>query len=187
MWSQIAQPRRGGGGPLPPSADGQVSAASQKILNAVAWLEQLVHIADPERRQVALVAERGAASSAFERELAKLKADGLIDYPGPNRLRLTAEGAARAQLPARAPTLEELHASMYSRLPRAQAALLKVLIDHYPKPLTREAAGQEADPPQSWRSSAFERNCSALRAVGLIDYPGPNQLKATDVLFLEGA
>lgn len=178
------EPPKGRGGS--PSADGTVTPSQQKLLDALAWLEQSVRITTPDRRQVALIAERSASSSTFEREMAALNKLGLVAYPGPNRLQLTHAGAALAQVPGRAPTLEELHARLYARLPPGQGALLKVLIKAYPKALDRETAGQHADPPQSVRSSTFERNIAALRGLGLIDYPGQGLLQATEVLFLEG-
>ena len=177
-----AQERKGGGPPLPEGLQRKHTV----ILDAIAWLNHTTDIHEPDRRQVALVAERSAASSTWETDLATLQKAGLLTYPGPSKLALTAAGRKLAQVPAQAPTLQDLHAALYARLPRGQAALLKVLIDGYPDAYTRDGAGSRADPPQSAKSSTFETNCSALKALGLIDYPAQGSLRAADVLFLGG-
>jgi uncharacterized protein len=186
-----AIPRKGPPPPLRPAAAaagdtaGGITANQQAILDALGWLEIMAHVAAPDRRQVALVAGRSAASSTWERECAQLRTAGLVDYPGAARMTLTDAGRALAQLPTRPPSLEELHAGLLGRLPTGQANLLGVLIAHHPDAVPRDVAGAECVPPQSPRSSTFERHIAALKALGLLEYPAQGQLRATDVLFLE--
>lgn len=166
------------------ATDHQVSRPQQQILDAIAYFES-VGVPTPSRRQVALVAKVSAVSSGYDKNVSTLRTAGLIDYPAGNRLQLTSEGVKQAQAPAEPPSQVELHDAIRARVSRPQAELLRVLIKAYPSPMPRAAAATESN--QSETSSGFDKNVSTLRTLGLIDYPGPGQLVASPVLFLEGA
>jgi hypothetical protein len=80
-------------------------------------------------------------------------------------------------------TTEELQRAVLSRLPRPQARILEILIDHYPEPVNREALAEKA--AQSPKSSGYTNNLGALRGLGVIDYPSSTEAVALPVLFLE--
>jgi len=161
-----------------------ISRPQQRILDALAFLES-VSIPAPRRGQVALVAEVSSKSSGFEKNLSTLSTAGLICYPGPGLLALTAHGRVVAHRPATPPTTEELQASLIGRVSRPQGTLLRKLIDAYPEPLSREELARRAD--VSAASSGFEKNMSTLRSLGLVDYPTRGAIAASSVLFLDGA
>lgn len=166
------------------SSNEHVSGPQQQILNAMAWLASVTRVHQPKRNQVALVAAVSSVSSGYEKNLSTLRTKGYIEYPGPNLLELTESGAAIAVAPAEV-SQDDLHDAIYRRLSTPQAALLKVLIRVYPHALDREEAARRCAPPVSPSSSGFEKNCSTLRTLGLIEYPQLGALQAQPVLFLE--
>jgi len=154
------------------------------VLDALAWLKT-VDVLAPTRGQVALVARVSSKSSGFEKNVSTLSTAGLLSYPGPGLLQLTAAGRAMANVPEVPPTTEELHEAIYRRLSAPQAVLLGVLISHYPDTLSREDLAAEAE--VSAASSGFEKNVSTLSSLGLVTYPGKGLVAAAPVLFLEEA
>lgn len=75
-----------------------------------------------------------------------------------------------------------LHGMIYEKLPRPQCAILKTVIGAYPRSLTREVVADQAG--ASLTSSAFLNNLSALRSIGLIDYPNRGEVAALPILFM---
>lgn len=173
--------------PLPPegrnTADsGHLSTSQSAILDALAWFES-VRIMAPTRGQVAFQSGVSPKSSGYEKNLSTMRTRGLIDYPLPNRLGLTELGQQAADPPAHPATSESLQASIKSRLSESQGTMLTVLIDVYPDPVTREDLADAC--LVSPRSSGFEKNCSTLRTLGLVDYPAQGLVCATEMLFLD--
>jgi hypothetical protein len=164
----------------PPTGD--LSRPQQALLDALAWLET-VAIQTPIRSQVALVAKVSARSSGFRNNVSVLSSSGLVSYPRDGMLQLTDAGRDAARLPDVAPTTEELQYALYERLSGPQAALLRVLVAHYPAFLSRAALAAGAGVSNA--SSGFRNNVSVLKSLGLIDYPGDGQVVALPVLFLE--
>ena len=62
--------------------------------------------------------------------------------------------------------------------------MLEVLIDAYPEELDKDELAQGTD--QSPTSSGFDKNCSTLRSLGLVDYAPGKRIHATQLLFPEG-
>ena len=81
-------------------------------------------------------------------------------------------------------SIDELHEAWYAKLPRPQAAILRVLIWAFPAPMGRERLAAEVG--QSPTSSGYANNLGALRSLGLLDYRSGGQVVATAVLFPEG-
>lgn len=177
---------------LPPSRAGAPSAvggeslppAKQKILNALAWLAT-VGLTAADRQVVAFVASTSSKSSAYENNVSALRTAGYLDYPGPNRLRLTAAGAERAVAPEAPLTAADLHQQVQALVAPAQWRIVKAAIDAYPTALSREDLAERAS--TSAASSAFENNVSRMRSLGLLDYPQQGYVVATPLLFLEAA
>lgn len=161
---------------------GGLSGPQQRILDSLAWLES-VRVPQAKKVQLALLAEASPTSSAYTNNLGTLRTAGLLEYPGPGLVQLTADGRRAARASERPPTTEELHASLFARLPRPQTRILQALIDVYPKPLEKALVAERAE--ASSTSSAYTNNLGALRSLGLIDYPAPGQVVANDVLFLD--
>jgi hypothetical protein len=169
-------------GPNGRAARGVVSGPQQRILDALARLES-VRILQPKRTQVALFADASPRSSAFANNLGTLRSAGLIDYETSGTVSLTAAGMAEAN-PALAPaTNVALHESLYALVSGPQARILRVLIDAYPRSVTKLDLAHHAE--ASPTSSAYSNNLGTLRSLGLIDYPTPGSVAAQPLLFLE--
>lgn len=176
-----------GGKPARPvhssNGDATVSRPQMAILDALAYFES-IGVSRPTRRQLALVARVSAVSSGYEKNVSTLRTAGLVDYPGPNLLALTATGRAIARTPEVPPSVEELHEAVCARVSKPQSEILRQLIKAYPDSLSREDLAQLSN--QSETSSGFEKNVSTLKSLGLVGYPGPGAVAALPVLFLEG-
>lgn len=166
-----------------PAADlSAMGSAKQRILDALAWLEA-AGIDRAEKVQLALLADQSPKSSGYANNLGALRSGGLIDYPGPAQVALTAAGRAAANAPERPPTTEDLHRTLENRLDAPKWRILKVLIGYYPEAIDRGALAAESG--QSANSSGYANNLGALRSLGFIDYPAGGQVVALPVLFLE--
>lgn len=153
----------------------------QRILDALAWLDSIGN-RGPTRNVVAFLADASPRSSAFANNVSALSSRGLINYPAAGVLEITQAGAKLANKPAAPLSSEELQEMIYSKLPRPQAAILRALIDVYPNQLTRP--GLAAAAGASAGSSAFANNVSALRSLGVIDYPSSGMTVASNMVFL---
>lgn len=160
-----------------------ISRPQQAILDGLAWLE-VIGIDKAARNIAGFLAGASPRSSAFTNNLGALRTAELIDYPGQGLVALTDAGRDMANRPAAPPTSEQLHQTIYQRLPRPQAAILEALIAAYPKSLSRQETADQAG--ASPTSSAFTNNLGALRSIGLIDYPAQGQVEALPLLFLTG-
>ncbi len=160
------------------------SKSQQRILDALAWMQQL-GIAPGRKVQVALLAGASPKSSAYGNNLGALRSAGLIEYPGPGLVALTEAGDAVADAPELPATTGALQAEVFAMVGGSKARILRVLIAAYPNALPKLEVAEKAE--QSPTSSAFGNNLGALRSLGLIDYPQPGWVAAESVLFLEGA
>lgn len=134
------------------------------------------------KTQVAFIAAYAPGSGAFNNPLGKLRSAGLIEYPMPGTVELTAEGRAAAG-PVTAPAdTEELQSRILSRLGGPHQKILRILIDAYPEPLSKEELAYRAG--YSHGSGAFNNPMGAMRTLGLIDYPRPGHAVALPVLFI---
>lgn len=153
----------------------------QRILDAIAWWE-VVGLDKPTRVQVAVAAKYGPEGGAFSNPLGALRTSGLIDYPSPGVVSLTAEGKTLAAQPKVAPTTQELHARIMSILDGPRRRILQPLLDAYPEEMSREdlAAAANYEPV----GGAFSNPLGSLRTLGLIDYPKPGHVVALPILFV---
>jgi hypothetical protein len=167
-----------------PSGSGgaRLEPAKQRILNALAWLTQLGR-ASWTREVVGFVAGASSRSSAFANNLSALRTAGLLDYPQQNYLALTDAGKAQAERRGALLTPADLHVQIERLLEPAQWRLVKVIIDAYPRVMTRDQLADAAG--ASAASSAFANNISRLRTLGLLDYPKQGEVVGTPMLFLE--
>lgn len=164
----------------PASGGARLLAPQQRILDALAAFEAL-GLSQVARQHIAVWSKQSPASSAFGNHLSLLRTAGLIDYPTGGFVSLTAAGRARARPTTPIRDLAQLHAAWYQRLPDAQARILRVLIEHYPRSIERTRLAGLAG--QSPTSSAFGKHLSVLRDLGLVAYPQPAQVAATALLF----
>jgi uncharacterized protein len=160
-----------------------ISAPQQRILDALAAFEAF-GIPQPIRSHVALFADQSPSSSGYRANVSKLSSLGLIAYPGSGQLALTDEGRAMASAAPRFVSSEDLQAAWFQRLSRPQAAMLRILIDRYPRSVEREQFAVESG--QSPTSSGYRANLSHLHSLGLVGYPSSGLVVASSLLFLEG-
>jgi hypothetical protein len=168
-------------GVAPQSAD--VTRPQQRILSVLREMEAL-GLQEMVRGNLAVFAEQSPTSSGYTNNLGRLRTLGLIDYPRSGYVRLTDSGRARTPVCLQAHTLEDLHRAWLSRLARPRAAILSEAIRRHPAPIAKAELASEAN--QSPTSSGYTNNLGALRSLGLIDYPQPGYVVATELLFPEG-
>jgi hypothetical protein len=158
--------------------------AHLRILTAIAWWES-VGVPSPDLGGVAFVAKTSTKSSAFDNNRSRLRVAGYIDYPSSGRVSLTDLGRETAPPPTLPPTNEALHAAIFGKITPALGRMLRPLIDAYPGDLSLEEFAKQAG--TSTTSSAFDNNRSWLKARGLAEYPRTGFVRATPLLFPEGA
>lgn len=155
----------------------------EKILDAIAWWRQ-AGVETPTRVQVACVAGYTASGGTFTRYVSALSSDGLIYYPDTGTVDLTSAGVTKAQAPAAAPSLAELHDRVRGVLDAPHRKILDVLLDAGGDELGRtevaERSGYEAS------GGTFVRYVSHLSSLGLVWYPKRGTVAAATILFPEG-
>lgn len=188
----ISRPQMAAGAVKPPnralltastSADGELTPKRRGILNALATFESL-GIMLPTREQVAGFTVTPHTSGGYKNNLGALRSAGFIDYPTPGTIRLTSSGKAHSQADFTFTNSGELHQIWLNKLSPARARILGILIERYPGQITREALADGVDAPAT--SGGFKNNLGALRTLGLIDYPNPGMVAATETLFPPG-
>lgn len=156
-----------------------------RLLLALADLEEF-GIGAPPRSQVALWAGVSPRSSGFANNLGGLSAAGLLHYPEPGMVALTASG--RDLLPTdrarNEVTNEALHEKVRTLIAPARWRIIRALIDAAPESMTRAELAQAIDVSKD--SSGFANNLGALRTQGLLTYPQAGEVQAAQLLFLEG-
>lgn len=164
--------------------DFRLSGPGQRILDAVAWWKS-AGIDAPSNEQVAFLAGySNAGSGGYVNPRSALSAAGLIAYPAPNRVHLTAAGEALARGPHAAPSVSQLHERVMEKLNGPQRRILQPLIDAYPAAIANAELASAAgytDP----KSGGFVNPRSALSSISLITYPAPGYVRAADWLFPE--
>lgn len=160
--------------------DGSLEPRQLKILNAIAWWESIGEL-KPPASGVAFIAGYSPTSSSFERARGFLRGAGLVSYPTPGTIELTIDGGKLAQYPTKPGTIGELHAAVLEKLEPRQRKLLEPLLECHPSSMAiadhAGAAGYSAD------SSSYERARGFLRGLGIVEYPKPGHVRATDLLF----
>lgn len=170
--------------PPPPGKDHDLQPAHLRLLSAIAWWES-VGVPAPDLGGVAFIAGTSTKSSAFDNNRSRLRSRGYIDYPSSGHVRLTEAGRRVTPPPVLPPTNVALHEAIFSKIAPALQRLLRALIDVYPGELSLAEFAKRAGTSTS--SSAFDNNRSWLRARGLAEYPRSGFVRATSLLFPEGA
>lgn len=161
-----------------------VTAAQQRLLNALAWLEA-VGIAPADKIQVALFANLTPGAGHTNNSYGGLRSAGLIEYPTAGSAILTDAGRGAAD-PGDVPqSSEAMQQQVLERLPKAQRELLRVVIASYPRPRAKDDVATVAGLTPG--AGHTNNNYGRLRSLGLIDYPSPGLVVARPVLFLEGS
>jgi hypothetical protein len=160
-----------------------VSGPQQRLLDVLAALEAF-GLAQADKAMVAAHAKVSPTSGSYANNLGRLRTQGLIDYPAPGTACLTDAGRAKANPPARTPTLADLHASWYGILAAPAAKILRVLVEAYPGALSKEDVAERIG--VSPTSGSYANNLGHLRTLGAITYPTRGAARAADLLFPKG-
>jgi hypothetical protein len=161
-----------------------VTPARQKILNGLAFVEQVLGLRHADRDQLAFLSVQSPSSGGYANNLGALRSLGLLDYPAKGRVGLTDAGRALAVIEDVPATSSELHAIVQRRLPPARWRIIASLIKAYPRDVDRAELAELSN--QSPSSGGYANNLGALRSLGLLDYPSKGSVIATPALFLEG-
>jgi hypothetical protein len=78
---------------------------------------------------------------------------------------------------------EFLQQMIYQQVGNARARILRELVDVYPDSITRADLAARLDYHE--RTKGFTNALGSLRTLGLVDYPTPGVVAATDLLFLD--
>ncbi len=159
----------------PEVADGsKLPRAESSILKAIAQR----HPRPCSRAQASLISGYSITSSSFSNALSALRSGGLIEGMGDD-MRLTHVGLVCVGEVARPVSAQSMQDFWLSRLPKAEASLLALLINAYPKPLSKGELSAASG--YSETSSSFSNALSALRTAELITRD--RDPRATEILF----
>jgi uncharacterized protein len=159
--------------------EGNLSGPEQRIINSLAtwasWAQR-----QPCNSQVAWLAGYSPSSSSYTNPRGALHSKGLIKYPTPDLLQLTADGAAAGVPMTMSGSLVDL---VLSKLTGPEARILRAVVAHYPNSATNEEAADIAR--YSPTSSSYTNPRGALKSKELISYPSQGYVRAADWLFAE--
>lgn len=158
-----------------------IAPSAQRILDALAWIES-VGLSNPKRVVIAFLANSSPRSSTFVNNLSKLCSMGLTVYPDSESLAFTESGRRAANQPERPLDSVSLQREILNKLPPSRRKILEVLISTGGDPLNREDIAARCG--VSPRSSTFVKNLSALRTLGVIDYPNAQSAAALPILWI---
>ena len=169
----------------------------QATLDTLAVMEEL-GLKQPTRDQLGFFRGVKASTGSFGADLTALNTKGLIAYPASGRVALTETGRLQAKQPSALPTLAHLHKQWLGKLTNPQAETLRLLITAYQdaqreadmqkrrqkKMLSRGAIASARGVKAS--TGSFGADLTALKALGLVEYPADGMVAATDLLFPKG-
>lgn len=169
-----------------PNNAGDLPPVQQRILNALAELEQLGS-ASPDRELVAFMSDYSNINSkGFANAIGALRSSGMIEPPSGGTVVLTDAGRSQANPPRKPRTPEELQERVIGMLGGASGRILQPLINAYPKSLPRQKVAEAAG-YGNLNSKGFANSIGRLRTLGFIDYPDRGTIVAKPVLFLEAS
>lgn len=159
-----------------PESNGHITGSEQKILDALAWYEEL-NIAQPTLTQVGLVSGY-KQGGRFNNLLIELRGKQLVHKPVQGALALTDAGRALAQGPSLPRTARALQDAVLSTLPPSEARVLSALIGHRDG-VPREHLASETGYAVGGR---FNNIVSKLKSLGLAEY-GPGWVRPATILW----
>jgi hypothetical protein len=161
------------------SANSDLKPAQRKIINIIAALERF-GISPVTRDTLAIHAGYSAGGGAYQSLVSSLKTPGYIDYVTGGII-LTQVGHAAADATGYIPDTHNLTEFWLRKVGNSKGKLLRVLVDVYPKTLTRAELGERVGEAAS--GGAFQSKVSALKTLGLITYPAQGEARASSLLF----
>lgn len=160
--------------------NGNVNGPQRKVLVA---LSELLSIGKetPPKDMVAAWAGYSPSSGGYANLLSSLKSVGLADYPSGGLVRLTDAGRELIGVQD-APDAEEIQRRIRSTCSGPEQKIVAVLFNQQgPVDISKEDMAQESG--YSPDSGGYANLLSGLRTKGLLDYPRPGFVRASDWLF----
>jgi hypothetical protein len=153
--------------------------SEQRVLDGCLWMERLTGKLRNNAAIVAALANLPHAANASDWMMILCKR-GLVDFEDLT-IRLRESGRAKANQPATAPTIEELHSFVVARKWGPYQRGLRALIDRYPGAYSRAELGAAAD--MALESFSLDHSIRSLLRQGLIKYTPEYRLIASAALF----
>lgn len=166
--------------PKSEASNADITNSQRKILNVMAWIEQY-GIKPIAVGMVAAHAGYSVGGGAFNNILSRLNVLVLIRRTGGGMVELTDYGRANAKPEDHVG--DNILESWYAKIGNSKAKLLRTLVDCYPESLTKQELADRIE--EAAGGGAFNNKCSALKTLGLIEYPGQGRVKAAALLFME--
>jgi hypothetical protein len=162
--------------------DGQIDAASQRIVDALAELED-IGVRPATRVQVAILSNYSTlAGGTGAKNVGTLVAAGLVAIAGAGLLELTDEGRARTNRSGESLSLSDLHDRLLRRLEDGERRIMKHLIEIWPSEAARD------DVATATNYSTLSGGTGAgyvgkLVNLGLVKIPRKGFIRASELLF----
>ncbi|MDB5448075.1 MAG: hypothetical protein JWQ97_3392 [Phenylobacterium sp.] len=168
----------------PAIQDDSLTPAKQKILDALAWGEQLQRQEGASTSKVVIAFHVGmnANGGGFNNYLGALRSSGFITYPQPGMVALTDDGRARATAPSAISNSEVQEAALAKVQPQHRR-VMEIVLRAYPDQVSREDVAAEVG--MNAGGGGFNNYLGRLRSLLMLDYPAPGFVRATDFLFPE--
>ena len=157
--------------------DVPVTGVQQRILDALAELNQM-GANNPTPELLAIMAGyTNLRSKGYRNALSSLRTGGMLEG-----LTLTPAGRAAARPPPAPRDVQEMQATLISRLGGVAGRILTPLIEVYPGEMDRDTLGRTAG-YENLRSKGFRNALSQLRTLGFVEYAASGGVMATAALF----
>jgi len=161
----------------------EITRPQSVIINSIAAFES-VGLDKVHKSAVAAFSGVSPKSGGYFNNLGRLRSLGYIDYPSSSYVSLTDTGRKHAVPQNEINSIFDLHNAWLNVISTPQANILAALIELYPEDISKNDLAVRIG--VSERSGGYFNNLGRLRTLGVIDYPAPGRVVATDLLFPEG-
>lgn len=168
-------------GQAPTNGDASISGSQLRVLSRLVELLECTNQSSVKKEQLAAWAQYSPTSGGYNNLLGSLRSQGMIEYPQPGLVAITAGGRALARPESIPVSSDEMRERAKQVLRGSEAKLLDIL--HRSRDTwTKEQLGQESG--FSHTSGGFNNYLGHMRTLGFVEYPAPGQVKAADWLYL---
>lgn len=155
------------------NADSGLGKCERAILQVLAQRQGIA----TNKSQISILSGYSIKSSSFQNSLGALRSKQFIR--GSDPIGITQEGINAVGAYEPMPTGKGIQEYWYTKLGKAERAILKVLIEAYPNELDKDAIANESG--YSVTSSSFSNSLGKLRTLQLIE--GRQEMKAANIFF----
>jgi hypothetical protein len=163
------------------NGDSELTPYQRDILRGLAELDAIGRSEVP-RGLAGAAAGKSHKSSTFERYVAQLRSQGLVEYRG-TKLALTDTGREHAGAVDQSLSADDVQERLLKILTPYQREMVAALITAGGEAMSWDELGEKIR--KSAASSTFERYMASLRSAEIVEYSGSKRVKAAAWLFLE--